>query len=89
MSSLMETESLSDTKVGTLWQLSDIMEHGICGSKIDVQLYSTFVLSFIVTQLLSEGLKNNWITITAYFRNGKFPDANLDFWWLTFWHNYS
>ena len=26
MSSLMETESLSDTKVGTLRQLSDIME---------------------------------------------------------------
>ena len=40
-----------------------------------------------ITHLQSEGLKKNWITITAYFRNGKIPYTNLDRWWLTFWHN--
>ena len=49
----METESLSDTKAD-----NGRRKNGISGSKVHAQLYSTFLLSFIVTDLKSAGLRS-------------------------------
>ena len=59
MSSLMETENLSDTEVGTLRQLSHVMETWYKWLKRTCPTVLDIYLSFIVTHLLSEGLKKN------------------------------
>ena len=32
-------------------------------------------------------MSENWIGLTACFRNGKISYTSLEFWWLTFYHN--
>ena len=86
MSSLIETESLSNTKVGTLRQLSDIIEtwYKWLKSTCPTVLYISFEFH---SKLYIIRRSKNWISITIYFRNGKIPWANLECWWVTFCHN--
>ena len=134
MSSLMETEGLSNTKVETLQQLSDIMQtwykqlkcafellilcylyyctyttytytmlyylylylyHVILSTYttytytmllILLQMYSTFLLSFIVTHLLSDGLRIK-LQLLPLSEMVQLHTLTLIVNYANFWHN--